>query len=65
MPSLIFRIKKMMKETVASYSLLIMHRDRIWAVRDPFGNRPLCVGKLLPTDAVTGSTCCTKNHELS
>ncbi|GFN81612.1 Amidophosphoribosyltransferase [Plakobranchus ocellatus] len=31
-----------------------MHKDCIWAVRDPFGNRPLCVGKLLPTDAFTG-----------
>lgn len=48
------RIKKMMEKTVASYSLLIMHQDRIWAVRDPYGNRPLCIGKLLPTDAVTG-----------
>ncbi|CAG5135409.1 unnamed protein product [Candidula unifasciata] len=48
------RIKKMMEETVASYSLLIMHKDHIWAVRDPYGNRPLCIGKLLPTDAVTG-----------
>lgn len=48
------RIKKMMEETVASYSLLIMNKDRIWAVRDPFGNRPLCVGKLLPTDTFTG-----------
>lgn len=43
-----------MQETVASYSLLIMHKDRIWAVRDSYGNRPLCIGKLLPADAVTG-----------
>ncbi|KAI8799193.1 amidophosphoribosyltransferase [Biomphalaria glabrata] len=47
------RIKNMMQETVASYSLLIMHKDRIWAVRDSYGNRPLCIGKLLPADAVT------------
>ncbi|XP_059169351.1 amidophosphoribosyltransferase-like isoform X2 [Physella acuta] len=54
------RIKKMMQETVTSYSLLIMLKDRIWAVRDSYGNRPLCIGKLLPTDAFTG-----KRPELS
>ncbi|XP_005105200.1 amidophosphoribosyltransferase isoform X2 [Aplysia californica] len=48
------RIKKMMEHTVASYSVVIMHKDHIWAVRDPFGNRPLCIGKLLPADAFTG-----------
>lgn len=30
-----------------SYSLLIMERDRIYGVRDPFGNRPLCIGKIM------------------
>ncbi|BFZ14466.1 hypothetical protein BsWGS_17505 [Bradybaena similaris] len=49
------RIRHMMQETVASYSLLIMNKDRIWAVRDPYGNRPLCIGKLLPTDVATGN----------
>lgn len=27
-----------------SYSLLVMTYDRIYAVRDPYGNRPLCAG---------------------
>ncbi|VDK20138.1 unnamed protein product [Anisakis simplex] len=27
-----------------SYSLLVMTYDRIYALRDPYGNRPLCVG---------------------
>ena len=40
-----------MSETVISYSLVIMHDDKIYAVRDPFGNRPLCLGKLLPASA--------------
>ncbi|KAL8558451.1 hypothetical protein ACOMHN_052269 [Nucella lapillus] len=48
------RIQKMMKEVSISYSLLIMLPDRIYAVRDPFGNRPLCIGKLLPASAFTG-----------
>lgn len=24
-----------------------MERDRIYGVRDPFGNRPLCIGKIM------------------
>ncbi|XP_054718266.1 amidophosphoribosyltransferase-like [Uloborus diversus] len=42
------RIKNLMRRTKTSYSLLIMNGDKIYAVRDPFGNRPLCVGKLVP-----------------
>ena len=36
-----------MAHTWTSYSLTIMHKDTIYAVRDPYGNRPLCIGKLL------------------
>ena len=25
-----------------------MHKDVIYAVRDPYGNRPLCIGRLIP-----------------
>ena len=37
----------MMSETSTAYALVIMCGDKIYAVRDPFGNRPLCIGKLL------------------
>lgn len=40
------RISGMMHQTKCSYSLVIMTKDRIFAVRDPYGNRPLCIGKL-------------------
>ncbi|KAJ8980384.1 hypothetical protein NQ317_009378 [Molorchus minor] len=30
-----------------SYSLCIMLKDRIYAVRDTYGNRPLCLGKII------------------
>ena len=50
------RIKKVMSQATLSYSLLIMLSDRIYAVRDPFGNRPLCIGKLLPAIAFTGKS---------
>ncbi|EYC20716.1 hypothetical protein Y032_0021g387 [Ancylostoma ceylanicum] len=29
-----------------SYSLLVMTYDRLYAIRDPYGNRPLCVGTI-------------------
>ena len=48
----------MMKETPCSYSLAIMHNDSIYALRDPYGNRPLCLGKLLT--ATTFSSKCVE-----
>ncbi|KAM9329024.1 amidophosphoribosyltransferase [Gastrophryne carolinensis] len=42
------RIRNLMNETPTSYSLLVMHNDEIYAVRDPYGNRPLCIGRLIP-----------------
>ncbi|NXU65273.1 PUR1 Amidophosphoribosyltransferase, partial [Horornis vulcanius] len=48
------RIKNLMKETPTSYSLLIMHKDIIYAVRDPYGNRPLCIGRLIPVGDMNG-----------
>jgi len=30
-----------------------MHDDKIYAVRDPYGNRPLCIGKLLTPASFT------------
>jgi len=42
------RIKHLMQLAPLSYSLVIMHRDKIYGVRDPYGNRPLCLGKIVP-----------------
>ncbi|CAG7825531.1 unnamed protein product [Allacma fusca] len=42
------RIKHVMKLSPLSYSLVLMYRDKIYGVRDPYGNRPLCLGKLVP-----------------
>lgn len=33
-----------------AYSLVIMHKDKIFGVRDPYGNRPLCIGKIVPVN---------------
>ena len=42
------RIKTAMKNWVGAYSLVILTRDCVYAVRDPWGFRPLCIG-LLPS----------------
>lgn len=44
------RIKHLMQMAPTSYSLVIMLKDRIYGVRDPYGNRPLCIGKIMPID---------------
>ncbi|HSB00984.1 MAG TPA: amidophosphoribosyltransferase [Anaerolineales bacterium] len=41
------RIQSCMKEWIGAYSLMILTRNGVYAVRDPWGFRPLCVG-LLP-----------------
>lgn len=42
------RIKHFMQLAPLSYSLVIMLKNKIYAIRDPYGNRPLCLGKILP-----------------
>ncbi|MCI4389299.1 hypothetical protein PGIGA_G00096400 [Pangasianodon gigas] len=54
-PDWVARIKNLMTETPTSYSLLIMHKDVIYAVRDPYGNRPLCIGRLVPISKLHSS----------
>uniref|UniRef100_A0A8C1KKI5 Amidophosphoribosyltransferase n=1 Tax=Cyprinus carpio TaxID=7962 RepID=A0A8C1KKI5_CYPCA len=45
-PDWVARIKNLMTETPTSYSLLVVYKDVIYAVRDPYGNRPLSIGRL-------------------
>lgn len=40
------RIKHAMKKWIGAYSLVILTRDCVYAVRDPWGFRPLCIGLL-------------------
>lgn len=53
--NLCYRIKNLMSETPTSYSLLVMFKDVIYAVRDPYGNRPLCIGRLVPISKLHSS----------
>ncbi|KAK7074888.1 hypothetical protein SK128_002805 [Halocaridina rubra] len=48
------RIRHLMEATPTAYSLALLHEDKIYGVRDPFGNRPLCIGRLMSLDAKSG-----------
>ncbi|KAK6494226.1 amidophosphoribosyltransferase-like [Huso huso] len=54
-PDWVARIKNLMTETPTSYSLLVMHKDVIYAIRDPYGNRPLSIGRLVPISKLHSS----------
>lgn len=41
------RLVYLMSLTPLSYSLIVLYNECIYALRDPFGNRPLCIGKLV------------------
>ncbi|KAK6636999.1 hypothetical protein RUM43_010666 [Polyplax serrata] len=47
-PNWVARIKHLMSLAPLSYSLVIMLKDKIYGVRDPYGNRPLCIGRIVP-----------------
>ncbi|MCK5024662.1 MAG: amidophosphoribosyltransferase [Thermoplasmata archaeon] len=38
-------IKNVSKELIGSYAFVLMINDRVFALRDPYGLRPLCLGK--------------------
>ena len=43
---LVRAVKRTMSRIHGSYALTIMHDDTVLGVRDPKGNRPLCIGEL-------------------
>jgi len=50
-------IRKTMKMLRGAYSILIMTEDRLVAIRDPYGIRPLSLGKLGEHWVVASETC--------
>jgi amidophosphoribosyltransferase len=46
-----------LRQIEGAYSLLIMTRDRIFAIRDPQGFRPMSLGKLGETTVFASETC--------
>ncbi|MGC9337310.1 MAG: amidophosphoribosyltransferase [Candidatus Cloacimonadia bacterium] len=57
--SIIGAIKRVMANFQASYSSLLLTKDRIYAFRDPFGNRPLVIGKTDEGTFVFASETCS------
>jgi amidophosphoribosyltransferase len=51
------RIRYAMHRIKGAYSLTILTKDTLYAVRDPFGVRPLCLGTLDHGWAVASETC--------
>jgi amidophosphoribosyltransferase len=51
------RIRSFMVQAQGAYSLAVLTRDALYAVRDPHGFRPLCLGKL-PDGWVIASESC-------
>ncbi|MER3468965.1 MAG: amidophosphoribosyltransferase [Thermoflexus sp.] len=50
------RITAFMRQAYGAYSLTILTRDAVFAVRDPWGFRPLCLGALDPGYAVASES---------
>lgn len=54
---LIDRIRQGMARFVGAYSLVLATKDRLLAVRDPLGVRPLCLGRLNAAWVVASESC--------
>jgi amidophosphoribosyltransferase len=55
--SIVERIAKVMKAVNGAYSVVILAQDRLFAVRDPYGFRPLVFGKRGSSYIVASETC--------
>lgn len=56
-PDWLTRIRIMMARVDGAYTLSILTRDAIYGVRDPWGLRPLAVGKLPDGYAIASESC--------
>ncbi len=52
-------VQATMQQIEGAYSLTILTPDKVLAVRDPYGIRPLCVGKLTTGHYVVASESCS------
>lgn len=51
------QLRNAMPRMIGAYSLVILKDDRIFAVRDPLGVRPLCLGRLGDRWVVASESC--------
>jgi amidophosphoribosyltransferase len=59
------RIRAFMAEAQGAYSLVILTRDAVFAVRDPLGLRPLCLGRVAGKDGRTGYVVASESCALA
>ena len=50
-------IAEALQQTVGAYCFVFLSRDRLIAVRDPYGWRPLCLGRLGNAHVVASESC--------
>lgn len=50
-------LMKCMIDIKGSYSLVVMTEEKVVGVRDPYGNRPLCIGKLGRNFIIASESC--------
>lgn len=55
--SIVEAIQKAMQEIKGSYAMVIMTDRELIGVRDPYGNRPLCIGKMDNTYLLASESC--------
>ncbi len=51
------RLRYLMTKAMGAYSLTVLTRDRVYAMRDPWGFRPLALGRLNGGWVVASETC--------
>jgi amidophosphoribosyltransferase len=56
------RFHYVMRRIEGAYSLVIMTPERLFAVRDPMGVRPLCIGRINGLGWVVASESCALEH---
>jgi amidophosphoribosyltransferase len=56
------RIKYAMRRLQGAYSVALLTKDTLWAMRDPLGVRPLCLGKLNGDSWLLASETCALDH---
>ena len=56
-PDLISALKEVLTLVKGTYSMVMQTPQRIYAIRDPFGVRPLCLGQLESSYVVASESC--------
>jgi amidophosphoribosyltransferase len=54
---IVSKIRRVMPRMIGAYSLAVLTKDRLLAVRDPLGVRPLCIGRLRDHWVVASESC--------